>query len=97
MVHIWDDIFNAQIGYGGLKQIDVEAYATYRFIENQLCRAYGIFELGVEENLYERVIDFLIKTEETEKVIDVIELSFWCIDPKIHANENGNHNCYFSS
>lgn len=93
IVHIWDDIFDAQIGYGGLKQVDLEAYATYRFIENQLCRTYGIFELGVEENLYERVVNFLIKTEETERVIDVIELSFRCIDSKIDANSNR----YFSS
>ena len=97
VVHIWDDIFDVRIGYGGVKQLNIEAYTTYCFIENQLCRAYGMFELGIEEDMYERVVNFLVKTEETEKVIDVIELSFWCIDPKIHTNKNDNDNCYFSS
>lgn len=97
VTHIWDDIFDAQSGYGGLKQVDREAYATHCFIENQLCRAYGMFELGTEENMYERVVDFLLKTEETEKVIDVIELVFWCIDPRVHTNENDNDSCYFAA
>ena len=45
-----------------------------------MCREYGCFTLGPENNLVERVTNFLLKIEDTEKVIDVVELSFQYID-----------------
>ena len=83
VVHIWDDVF--QIPYGG------PAYDAYSFIHNKVCREYDMFSLGKENDLYERVANFLLITEDTEKVIDVIEVSFRCIDPEIRDGDG-----YFS-
>ena len=72
VVHIWNDVF--QIRYGG------PAYDAYSFIHNKVCREYGMFSLGKENDLYERVANFLLITEDTEKVIDVIEVAFHYMD-----------------
>ena len=53
------------------------AAKVYAFIHETLCREYGIFILGEEaESDFDAVVDFLLKTEEIEKAIDVIELFF---------------------
>ena len=36
--------------------------------------------LGKEEDIFQGVRNFFLNTEETEKVIDVIELSFRCFE-----------------
>ena len=45
-----------------------------------------MFALGREDDLDVRVCNFFFNTEDTEKVIDVIELSFQCID-RVARNE----------
>ena len=90
VIHIWNDMWGG-IEYDVFREPCGKAYEVYRFIHNTLCREYGIFSLGEEKDLYERVGNFLLKTEETEKGLDVIELSFKCIDPNIY-----NDSQYFS-
>ena len=53
---------------------------VYEFIHSTLCREYGVFSLG-EENRHNEdaqlvVLNFLLKTKDTDEVIDVIELTF---------------------
>ena len=81
VVHIWFDIW-------GEETLDASyddnpycnAHRIYNSIHHVLCREYGCFTLGPENNLVERVTNFLLKIEDTEKVIDVVELSFQYID-----------------
>ena len=52
-------------------------YQGYEFIHNTLCREYGIFVLIDKNSSYEEnVLNFLLKTDNYEMVLDVIELSF---------------------
>jgi|TARA_B110000211_G_scaffold232102_1_gene295051 hypothetical protein len=59
-----------------------EPEKAYDFIHKTLCREYGIFSLGdrYSKNDEDHVLNFLLSTEDTEKAIDVIELSFKFID-----------------
>lgn len=61
---------------------DNDAENVYKFIQETLCREYGQFKLtdGYNEGFEEQVLNFLLKTTETDKVIDVVELSFKYID-----------------
>ncbi len=82
VIHIWRDMFG-EIEYNYLSETCNYAYEIYVFIHEKLCREYGIFTLGKENDPYKNVGNFMLNTEETEKVIDVIELSFRCIDPEV--------------
>jgi hypothetical protein len=56
---------------------------AYKFIHETVCREYGLFTLGkgsYNETHKECVLNFILQQEETEKVLDVVELSFRFID-----------------
>lgn len=59
-----------------------DAAKVYEFIQQTLCREYGLFKLtdGYNEGFQGQVLNFLLKTTETDKAIDVVELSFKYID-----------------
>lgn len=59
-----------------------EPEKAYELIHQTLCREYGIFSLAdrYSKNDQDHVLNFLLSTEDTEKAIDVIELSFKFID-----------------
>lgn len=61
---------------------DNHAKKVYEVIQQTLCREYGQFKLtgGYHEGFQEQVLNFLLLTTETDKVIDVVELSFKYID-----------------
>ena len=64
----------------------------YMRIQETLCDEYGVFTLGNRHDPDEdSVFNFLLQTEETEKVVDVIELAFryieLYIDRVVHQNE----------
>ena len=87
VVHIWWDVWGKETtnaSYGHRPHFN--AYRVYKEIHDVLCREYGVFALGEEGDLGVRVGNFLLSTEDTEKVIDVIELSFQCID-RVARNE----------
>ena len=57
---------------------------AYEFIHKTLCRHYSTFALyGKSETYYHAVINFFLQTEDMDKAIDVIELSFQLIDPYV--------------
>ena len=90
--HIWMDVWG-KIQYDRFAGPYGHAYEAYEFIHNKLCSEYGVFALGDGNEPYDRVFDFLLSTKETEKILDVIEVSFRCIDPEVHDDGNG----YFGS
>jgi hypothetical protein len=51
---------------------------VYEFIQKTLCREYGLFKLGnaFNEGNEEQVLNFLLRTDENDQVIDTIELTF---------------------
>ena len=72
VVHILQDAF----GYSGMNTERV-----YKLIYKVLCREYGMLVLPTHSNsLLISVVTFFIETKDTEKAIDVIEVSFRCID-----------------
>jgi len=57
---------------------------AYEFINDTLCREYGVFTLvpdGYQEkSKYNRLVSFLLSDTSTEQGLDVVELSFKVID-----------------
>ena len=86
VIHIWrdtlgepgDDYFNSK--YPGPTR-------AYKYIHDVLSREYGERRLsGPYDSDFESVGNFFIGTDETEKAIDVIEISFECIDEYFRDN-----------
>jgi len=61
---------------------------VYEFLQKTLCREYGVFNLTDDYNAsYEsQILNFILQTEENDKVIDVIELTFKYINTIIRKN-----------
>ena len=81
VVYIWKDIFG-EIGYSSLDGTDY-AYQAYKFIHDKLCSEYGIYKLYNGNDPYKAIVNFFHTTKDVEKVLDVIEVSFRCIDPDV--------------
>jgi len=76
IVHIWQDVLGDRTAYHYSGARD-----AYRFFHDALCREYGVFQLQEHaHDPFEAVANFLLKTEEIDKVIDIVELSFSYID-----------------
>ena len=83
IVHIWSDTLGEENEYyhstnGNVRQI-------YMQIVKTLCREYGFFKLpntkDYRDRIYiEELVDYFIHESDTEKLIDVIELSFFIIN-----------------
>jgi len=81
IVHIWDDVLGNSSEYWR----DDKVTETYKFIAKALCREYGKFTLtdkfkNRDINYYEDLKYFLLKEENSERIIDAIEFSFKVID-----------------
>ena len=75
IVHIIRDSFGDLYDFRGTERRD------FRFIHEALCREYGVFSLGQQyESNFQAVVNFFLKTQKTEEVIDVVELTFKYID-----------------
>ncbi len=61
---------------------DHHANDIYQFLQQTLCREYGVFMLGKShhDRPEGQVLNLLLQSQETDKVIDVIEISFKYID-----------------
>jgi len=77
IIHIWRDAFgDIEEVFGGN-----EAGRSFEWLNNALCREYGLFKLtNHQSNFFESVSNFLLQCDDTDRVIDVIELSFRLID-----------------
>ena len=91
VLYIWEKVWETayENNFGEL-QLSRLAYDAYKSIEMTLREEYGVLSLdgGDDPNedgngCYRVVRDFLLKTEDTNKVIDVIEVSFRYIDQVI--------------
>ena len=96
VVHILRDAWgNGQFFYFDEEDNTTKHINYYETIHNTLCREYGVFVLDgsfyfneeIQSDYYEAsVIDFLLETAETEKAIDVIELTFQYTDRYVREN-----------
>lgn len=80
IVHIWTDTLGK-----GEQYWDGQVREAYEFIVNTLCREYGLFRLPGAKDYGDReyiteLANFFLQTEDTEKALDAIELSFRLID-----------------
>ncbi len=80
IVHILTDT----LGSGEKYRLE-EVERAYNYIVNTLCREYGLFQLTPVgkygyRNYIEELCNFFLQTNDTEKALDVIELSFQYID-----------------
>lgn len=83
VIHIWRDAFGAP--YRGNRYPQGSLEVAYKFIHETLCREYGLFTLSEDDYPnddfgFAAVCNFFLATQDLEKVIDVIEVSFQYID-----------------
>ncbi|HSD57047.1 MAG TPA: hypothetical protein VLB04_02610, partial [Methanotrichaceae archaeon] len=92
IIHIFRDAFGDLDGYEGRT-----ARYAFKFIHEALCREYGVFRLdGENVSNFEAVVNFLLKTQEIDKAIDVVELTFKYIDRVVRENQYPYKNCKLS-
>ena len=81
VVHIWRAAFgkHRQDSLGNIAPTRIAQ--VYESIHEALCYRYGKFRLGgYGDSDYDAIRSFLLQTEDLERTIDVIEVSFRCID-----------------
>jgi hypothetical protein len=82
IVHIIRDAFGDLYDFRGTERGD------FKFIHEALCREYGVFSLGHQnESNFDSVVNFLLKTQEIDKAIDVVELTFKYIDRIVREHQ----------
>jgi hypothetical protein len=85
IIHIIKD----SIGEDKSNYSNKNAEEIYKIIHEILCREYGVFELGKGYNETDetQVLDYLLQTKSNDEVLDIIELSFKCIEKIVNENE----------
>ena len=82
VLYIWEDAYGPYKPHGG-------TYRAYRHISRVLGREYGTRNLDISANSdFESVRNFFFRTKDTEKTIDVIEVSFKYIDEVVRRHTN---------
>lgn len=58
------------------------ARKIYEFIFRTLCKEYGVFKLskGRDDDYQEQILNFILQSTQVEEILDVVELSFKCIE-----------------
>ena len=80
-MHIWDDVLGKPDERYQYQQ------GVYKFIHDALCREYGLFHLSNEGDIpYVAVANYLLITADTQRVLDLIELSFKTIDLLVRSD-----------
>jgi len=82
VVHMWRSAFGDENKY------ETPFPHNFEFIHDTLAREYGVFKLAGDRysSFFERVCDFLLQEGDTDKVLDVVELSFKVIDILVRKN-----------
>ena len=71
--HIWKSAFG--------RSVNQNVSNLFQEINDLLCREYGVFELTTQHDyIFNKVKDFMLQSKETDKVLDVVEITFRCID-----------------
>ena len=66
--------------------------AAYKFIHETLSREYGVFKLKDDHRSHRDSVSwFFLRTEDTEKAIDIIELSFRLIDRMVRKDVHNDN------
>ena len=81
VIYIWKDIWG-EVRSRAFRGFGCPMHA-YESIHKILGRAYGVFRLDNGSDYDEIVLTFLLSTEDTEKVLDVIEVSFRYVDQEV--------------
>ena len=83
LVQILGDGLGAQGSYDGSELELIEE------IHKALSREYGVFSLSDQRRVsdWEAIANYLLKTEDVEHVIDIVELSLRLIDTEIRQND----------
>lgn len=102
VIHIWRDTLGNESQYLGdesqYRAHDQKTIQAYKFIVETLCREYGLFRLpgsGDAQNrdtFLSELANFVLKEQDSEKVLDAIELSFRCI-AKIIRRDHERSDC----
>ena len=88
IVHIWQDTIGSSSQYGsydGFRNDFFNVVCAYQYLVETLCREYGVFRLIEPKyyggrNYHSELSKFLLEEQDTERVLDAIELSFWYVD-----------------
>ena len=81
VLYIWRDVYGPDNNEG--------SFQAYRYINKVLRREYGKSRLGGQyDSVFESVRGFFLRTPNTKKAIDVIELSFKYIDEDVRSCPN---------
>ncbi len=82
VIHIWREVFGMPYrNVLGEIEYPYPCAEAYEFIHTTLCDEYGLFTLGEHNDSdYEAVCNFILQTEKTDEVIDVVEVSFYYLD-----------------
>lgn len=79
-------IISGSIGEGSSPYTNLSGEA-YKFIHETLRKEYGVMHLTSRPGTYKSdIMNFLLNEETTEKILDVIEVSFWYLNNKIKPN-----------
>lgn len=67
-----------------------KADETYEILHQTICREYGVFKLGkgYNESHQEQLFNYLLQTDKTDEVLDIVEISFKYINKIIRDNFN---------
>jgi hypothetical protein len=85
IVHIFKDAF----GEAYEPHYNEEIVSFYKHISKGLCREYGLFELVPKLGHTEHaVFEFILKTENIERVLDAVEMAFKIINGYVRKNKS---------
>jgi len=86
IVHIIRDTIGEDVTVGMYSSRN--PYDPYKLIHETLCREYGLFTLGQHsrETNEECVLNYLLNSDDVEKSMDVIEISFKYFEEIINKN-----------
>jgi hypothetical protein len=83
VIHICTDATGEDDGGGHVTQI-------YKYIHDTLCREYGLFTLRESRGSYfEKVANYFLELNDSEKALDIIEITFKVIDNHVRENQHG--------
>jgi len=85
IVHVWRDALGSERDYYDQYECGRNVKSAYKFIVDTLCREYGLFQLPTAEKYQDRMYlnelaNYLLQVDDVERQLDIVELSFRCID-----------------
>lgn len=77
VIHIWNDALGTDKEY---RDDTGHVREAYELGAMTLAREYGMFELTQDRSYKEQLKNFFLKESDNDRVLDVVELTFRCID-----------------